>query len=1071
MADEVASLGFAVDSTQLDAAKQKLSDLGSQADKTGKSVDDFNASAAKTSSALSSSASAATAYVGPIGAIEAAAKRAGISVSDFQTRTAAFNAETARLATAAAAGGTAIGAIAKEAGAAAPGLTALAGASKAATAEHAAHNAIATTLRETMHGLAPVIKELGGSIGGLREYSAAARLGLEGLAFAAGGAALVALAKLGDEVDRTKSRLAGITGSTSAGAKAFDAIKAAAKATGIEASTLEGAFEKAKIGMDTFADKHVIYANTVENSAKRNAELISSLQTVGTMMQTNSANADEEKKGLDALTTSFQNTGKLSVAAFKAVQAESPGTALAIANAFGYQKVTDFITQLRKTPITIDQFVQRMALVKPAIDAAFDPNKPQTFDQALREVKNAAHDLLEELAKAGAGNAIKQLLIDLQHPLDMVATHTDDVDKAFITLLTTIGNLPTQGLTALTAWANGAIAEIGKVVSAAVSGAQTAVNALSQIGKGGGGNAGGIQAGGDPGSTDALGNVMGGAGGQIQAAGDSTSSGGGSTTATSTALPDYSGVSDYLSNLPAFASGGQLTVTGTGGTDSQIVKFKATPGEVVTVNTPDQVAAQPANPGSSSGGIQGLTTIQNQPASGVISTTPDPASQSMITQITDAIAQSSIDITKQIATGNNDIVNALDRLIGGGAGSTAVNQSTGLPISSGSAGTASTATATTTTGQFGTGFITTPTTSGGAGGFSTKGSISPLEDARQKGLAADAKAQAIDAASYYGNLGYNQAVTQGMGATVRGFQGSNTFPWQNPVNQRPVNPASTVPVNPNYRPGASYDPQSAAIMQALFGSGQNSNDGQYYTSTRFLDGSAFHINSQGRLNDLGGANTNGIRQSVPMDYFDPYSAYPGPGEGSSYLQPYDSNYYDPYSAGGGNYPSALEALSAQYEGQYSPFSDPNYFPSGSDVASQYMGSGGSDYSSGGYGAGGSSVGDVANQYMASGGADYTSSGNFATGGSFTVGGDGGTDTTPVKFMATKGETVEIKPAGQTTPTGVTIAPQSSPSAHASSAPQSNGGGNTTKIVHMYLHSAVQADQFLRSRAQIARGIT
>lgn len=41
----------------------------------------------------------------------------------------------------------------------------------------------------------------------------------------------------------------------------------------------------------------------------------------------------------------------------------------------------------------------------------------------------------------------------------------------------------------------------------------------------------------------------------------------------------------------------------------------------------------------------------------------------------------------------------------------------------------------------------------------------------------------------------------------------------------------------------------------------------------------------------------------------------------------------------------------------------------------------------------------------------TSLGMFAKGGSFQVGGSGGTDTTPVSFMATRGETVSVTPAG------------------------------------------------------------
>ncbi|MFY9326487.1 MAG: hypothetical protein WAO76_00465 [Georgfuchsia sp.] len=53
-----------------------------------------------------------------------------------------------------------------------------------------------------------------------------------------------------------------------------------------------------------------------------------------------------------------------------------------------------------------------------------------------------------------------------------------------------------------------------------------------------------------------------------------------------------------IAELFGFASGGSFTVGGGGGTDSQLVAFKATPGEDVTIRTPAQQRA-----GSSGGGI------------------------------------------------------------------------------------------------------------------------------------------------------------------------------------------------------------------------------------------------------------------------------------------------------------------------------------------------------------------------------------------------------------------------------------------------------------------------------------
>jgi hypothetical protein len=52
---------------------------------------------------------------------------------------------------------------------------------------------------------------------------------------------------------------------------------------------------------------------------------------------------------------------------------------------------------------------------------------------------------------------------------------------------------------------------------------------------------------------------------------------------------------------------------------------------------------------------------------------------------------------------------------------------------------------------------------------------------------------------------------------------------------------------------------------------------------------------------------------------------------------------------------------------------------------------------------------------------------FATGGAFTVGGSGGVDSTPIRFLATPGEVVTITPPGLSLPAGITAASSAFPS--------------------------------------------
>jgi hypothetical protein len=76
---------------------------------------------------------------------------------------------------------------------------------------------------------------------------------------------------------------------------------------------------------------------------------------------------------------------------------------------------------------------------------------------------------------------------------------------------------------------------------------------------------------------DILGNALGGAVGGLFGGGASLSS-------SATGLASQGS----LFNIPAFAGGGAMNVGGTGGTDSQLVAFRATPNERITVEKPSQ---------------------------------------------------------------------------------------------------------------------------------------------------------------------------------------------------------------------------------------------------------------------------------------------------------------------------------------------------------------------------------------------------------------------------------------------------------------------------------------------------
>ena len=80
-----------------------------------------------------------------------------------------------------------------------------------------------------------------------------------------------------------------------------------------------------------------------------------------------------------------------------------------------------------------------------------------------------------------------------------------------------------------------------------------------------------------------------------------------------------------IQGLPMFAFGGDFTVGGTGGTDSQTVAFRATPGEKVTVTTPAQEskAAKDAKAGASQQGAVRIVNVLDPSIVGDYLNTPE----------------------------------------------------------------------------------------------------------------------------------------------------------------------------------------------------------------------------------------------------------------------------------------------------------------------------------------------------------------------------------------------------------------------------------------------------------------
>jgi hypothetical protein len=242
--------------------------------------------------------------------------------------------------------------------------------------------------------------------------------------------------------------------------------------------------------------------------------------------------------------------------------------------------------------------------------------------------------------------------------------------------------------------------------------------------------------------------------------------------------------------------------------------------------------------------------------------------------------------------------------------------------------------------------------------------------------------------NYFGNPAYDGGSRRGQAAPIRRSRGQSQFP-----SRTPINPGSTVPVNPDYSgfyDGFGDQPISSPVSD-------------YYGTADGFNGS---------LSDIGGGM---------------------------------SDYYGTDYSGSGMFNGSLSDIGT------------------TDVPYGSGGVYGFDGGNGGFDTGAMDYGG--------GSADY---GYFATGGQFTVAGSGGTDSQKVSFKATPGEVVTVSTPGTVTPSTPNSVPMPAGLSSTASAPSPMAAPqpapSETKTIHMYLANDVQANQIIKSRAQIQRAM-
>jgi hypothetical protein len=254
----------------------------------------------------------------------------------------------------------------------------------------AEHGRSVSSVSEAYHILAPLLRAAGASMSELRGFAILARGELGALAFAVGGALILALAKLEDNAKRSQGALTDLFGGSAArGQQAFDQLTKSAEQLGTSAEKLAPGFEAATVALQRFQA-----TSSVKFVAFDTANLPSFVQGLDTAgaAYTNfikllrAGRLDETQA--EAAAASFFKTlgdgGKVTSAMLRSLPV---GTVDELAKALGRggQQTQQFIASADRLNITTRQLEQAVAAYGAQADQAFDTKAIVTFSGVLTQ--------------------------------------------------------------------------------------------------------------------------------------------------------------------------------------------------------------------------------------------------------------------------------------------------------------------------------------------------------------------------------------------------------------------------------------------------------------------------------------------------------------------------------------------------------------------------------------------------------------------------------------------------------------------------------------------------------------
>lgn len=245
-----------------------------------------------------------------------------------------------------------------------------AAAARVMAAEHRGASAATVLLRDTMRTVGPIAASMGGSFGVLGSMVGASKVGLAGLAIAAGGSLVVGLALAGDESVKLTKKFTDLFGSESNGRKVTGELEESARRLG---TTMGAVADPIQALTDRLRElnrlRGIVMAPGADQMPAEYTKAAAAASTLNNFLQADIQDSKTLTTVTKALWSEMITGGGLTLETFQKLRGVSVATSDAIAKAFG-EDFLGMLVRLRQGPIELEKFVDQLKRLGPESERA-----------------------------------------------------------------------------------------------------------------------------------------------------------------------------------------------------------------------------------------------------------------------------------------------------------------------------------------------------------------------------------------------------------------------------------------------------------------------------------------------------------------------------------------------------------------------------------------------------------------------------------------------------------------------------------------------------------------------------